>query len=56
VAELQCSVLVKRKQFLHMVDGVCAVFKNTLNFTTFIKRNRTELVVFVESYNNFDTT
>jgi len=40
---LNCSVAFwsKEKQFLHMVDGVCAVFKNTLNFTTFMKRNRT---------------
>jgi len=38
---LNCSVALKEKQFLHMVDCVCAVFKNTLNFRTFIKRNRT---------------
>jgi len=31
----------KEKQFLHMVDCVCAVFKNTLKFKMFIKRNRT---------------
>jgi len=57
VAELQCNVLIKKKQFLHRVDCVCAMFKNALNFTTFIKRNRKwRLIVFIESYNTFDKT
>jgi len=35
---LNCSVEFwrKGKQFLYMVDGVCAVLKTTLNFTTYI--------------------
>jgi len=41
-----------------MVDGVCAMFKNTLNFTTFIKayQSLVEASFFIEPYNNLDIT
>jgi len=37
VAELHRSVSAKKKQFLNMAGGVCTMFKNLVNFTTFIK-------------------
>ena len=36
----------KGKQFLHMVDGVCAMLKNALKSTTFIKVYRVEVSFF----------
>ena len=36
----------KGKQFLHVVDGVCAMLKNALNSTTFIKVYRVETSFF----------
>ena len=43
-----------------MVDGVSAMFKNMLNFTTFIKvyqeKSHVEASVFIGSYNNFEIT
>jgi len=66
VAELQCSVLVKRKTIpAHGGMRLCNVQKhaelhNIYQDKSHIYQDKSQithgLVVFIESYNNFDTT
>jgi len=49
VAELQCGVLVKRKT-IPAHGGLCELHN------IYQEKSHIELVVFVESYKNFDTT
>jgi len=57
VAELQCSVLVKRKT-IPAHGGLCLrnVQKHVELHNIYQKKSHMELVVFVESCKNFDTT
>jgi len=57
VAELQCSVLVKRKTIpAHGGLRLRNVQKHVELHNIYQEKSHTELVVFVESYKNLDTT
>jgi len=57
VAELQCSVLVKRKTIpAHGGLRLRNVQKHVKLHNIYQEKSHIELVVFVESYKNLDTT